>query len=353
MNLPVEQNLPIHLLASCFKKKVATYKYYWFLAIIEEVENGRIQISKQRLFTKMVANAWYTVNYFKLSFGKPDQIHKAVEEIKNIENLTIDISKHLLIQSIENSTNNCTLKELNHFDNEVPHRFLTPWFPNLTGETDARQEKIIYERSSKFENDALYALYKTEIIINPKWVHYLQSNAKFIRDFCYWNLALFLQSRNPNVPDIPNKLIKPIIRNPLTHQRNNYWKNVFQYDGYIDCIFTGTKLYFDEKNYAIDHFVPHAFVSHDLIWNLIPIEKSFNSIKSDKLPSIDLYLNKFIALQERAFDINKSHKSAGKYLEEYLTIFPSEIIFSQEKLKATIIPLLTIAHNNGFQYLND
>ena len=40
------------------------------------------------------------------------------------------------------------------------------------------------------------------------------------------------------------------------------------------------KLIFEEKNFALDHFIPHAFVSHDLIWNLLPIEKRFNSIKS-------------------------------------------------------------------------
>jgi hypothetical protein len=35
--------------------------------------------------------------------------------------------------------------------------------------------------------------YKTEIIINPDWVNYLKTNAKLLKDFCYWNLAIFLQ----------------------------------------------------------------------------------------------------------------------------------------------------------------
>ena len=73
------------------------------------------------------------------------------------------------------------------------------------------------------------------------------------------NLALFLQTRNPNVPDIPNKLIKPAIRNGLTKQTNEYWKLVFKELGSINCIFTDTKLYFDERNYALDHFGSSCF----------------------------------------------------------------------------------------------
>jgi hypothetical protein len=254
---------------------------------------------------------------------------------------------------IGNSFNASTKNVLSHFDKNVPHWFLSPWFPKLKNESDNQQKNRIYENSQKFENHTLYSLYKNEIIINPAWTDYLKINAKLIKDFCYWNLALFLQSRNPNVPDIPNKLIKPATRNPLTDQRNKYWKNVFQHDGFVECIFTNTKLYFNESKYALDHFVPHAFVSHDLIWNLIPIEKSYNLIKSDKLPSIELYLDKFIKLQQNAFDINKNLNPKSKYLEEYLTIFPSESNFSSEKLKDTIIPLISIACNNGFQYLNE
>lgn len=52
--------------------------------------------------------------------------------------------------------------------------------------------------------------------------------------------------------------------------------------GGVDCIFTGNRLV--GKAYALDHFIPHAFVSHDLIWNLLPIDAKFNSVKSDKLP---------------------------------------------------------------------
>lgn len=40
-------------------------------------------------------------------------------------------------------------------------------------------------------------------------------------------------------------------------------------------------------------------------------------------------------------------------MDEYLTIFPSIETFEKEKFANTIQPLLTIANNNGFLYLNE
>ena len=200
-------------------------------------------------------------------------------------------------------------------------------------------------------NECLYGLHKDFIVINPIWIPYLQSNSKVLKDFCYWNLALFLQNRNPNVPDIPNKLIKPATRNSLTKPTNDYWKLVFQELGGIDCIFTNTKLRFEEKNFALDHFVPHAFVSHDLIWNLLPIEKKFNSFKSDKLPQFEIYFDKFYEIQKTAFEINKQNNPKSKYMDEFLTIFTTIDSFEKEKFANTIRPLITIANNNGFLFM--
>lgn len=351
MHLPSSTNLPVNKLAAVFKNTSATYKFYWFIAIIELVEEGHTLIPKQKLFSRMISNSWYTLNYFHISFGQFDNLQKAVKSIIKLESLTVDEKKEKLHNRLENPNNPKTIKELNHFDINVPHRFLTPWLPCNSKETDNQLKSRIYFQSQIFLNDSLYALHEKHIQINPIWTSYIKSNTKVLKDFCYWNLSLFLQTRNPNVPDIPNKLIKPATRSSLAKQNNNYWKVVFQELGSIDCIFTNTKLIYDERNYAIDHFIPHAFVSHDLIWNLLPIEKKFNSKKSDKLPQFETYFDSFYNLQKTAFEINKHHNSKNKYFEEFLTIFPSNQEFDKQKLASTIQPLLTIANNNGFMYM--
>lgn len=353
MNLPYSNNLPINKLASVFGSTSATYKFYWLISLIELVEEENIVIPKRKIFARMISNSWYTINYFHISFGKQDNLQIAVERILKEENLTIDEKKSKLETCLENSNNKETINQLFHFDKNVPHWFLSSWFPKINNESDIQQRNRIYTESQLFLNDSLYALNKDFISINPIWISYLKSNAKVLKDYCYWNLALFLQTRNPNVPDIPNKLIKPAIRNGLTKQTNDYWKLVFKELGSINCIFTDTKLYFDEKNYALDHFVPYAFVSHDLIWNLLPIEKKFNSSKSDKLPLFDKHFDKFYDLQKIAFDINKHHNSKSKYVEEFLTIFPNIDAFAKDKFSNTIQPLLTIASNNGFLFMNE
>ena len=122
-------------------------------------------------------------------------------------------------------------------------------------------------------------------------------------------------------------------------------------DGFVRCIFTDEKLYYSERNFAIDHFVPHAFVSHNLIWNLIPIEKKFNSSKSDKLPQLNVYFDKFYQLQKKAFEINKEKNSQSRYMDEYQIILLNLDDFSKIKLKEIIQPLITIASNNGFKFM--
>lgn len=344
MHLPHSQNLPIQKLAAVFSSTSATYKYYWLLAIIELVEEGNIKIPKKKIFSRMISNSWYTINYFHISFGKQDKLQHAVEHILDFEGLTLDEKKATIELHLEHTKNKETISQLMHFDKNVPHWLLSAWFPRLN-------KADIYQKSSQFENECLYGLHKDSIEINPIWVNYLQTNAKVLKDFCYWNLSLFLQTRNPNVPDIPNKLIKPATRNSLIKQTNEYWKLVFKELGAIDCIFTNTKLVFEQKNFAIDHFIPHAFVSHDLIWNLLPIEKSFNSKKSDKLPIFENHFDSFFELQKIAFEINKKYNPNSKYMDEYLTIFPSVEIFEKEKFANTIQPLITIASNNGFLFL--
>ncbi|WP_322969400.1 HNH endonuclease domain-containing protein [Faecalibacter sp. LW9] len=346
LELPASNNLPINILTAIFNRTTATYKFYWFLSIIELVEQGNNEILKTEIFSRMISNSWYTINYFHLSFGKYDLLEDAVLKLFSIENLTIDEKQIIVQEKLISSTDLNTKRILQHFDKNVPHWFLSPWFQGLS-------KADIYKKSQNFDNQCLYALYKDKIVINPNWIEYLQQNSRVLKSFCYWYLTLFLQTRNPNVPDIANKLIKPAQRNSLQKQTNQYWKVVFDELGWIDCIFTGKRLTYNEKKIALDHFIPYAFVSHDLIWNLIPIDKSFNSSKSDKLPSFERYFTHFKNLQKIAFNINLEKNKNCKYIEDYLTIFPSVNVFDDAIFENTIRPLLTIANNNGFLYLNE
>ncbi|QJD98319.1 hypothetical protein HH214_06150 [Mucilaginibacter robiniae] len=349
MNLPYQADLPTHLLAACFNKTSATYKFYWFLAVLGHVEQGESQLSKQALFADMLAHAWYTVNYFHVSFGKQDKLQQAIEQVRITEHLTIDAELGHISTTLRQTSHPHTRKALRYFDSEVPHRFLSPWFR-------AEDKRLAYAFSQSFTGECLYALYADHIVINPAWAAYLQRNARVLKDFCYWNLALYLQGRNPNVPDIPNKLIKAPVRKSLTEQRKKFWDIVIGELGSVDCIYTNTRLW--PGRYAVEHFIPYAFVSHDLIWNLIPADPAFNSVKSDKLPWLDRYFEPFYQLQQQAVAIIYDKLPKSRFLEEYLTIIPdlsaTRQLFSaadKQRYREQLQPLITIAANNGFEYL--
>ncbi|MET3501348.1 hypothetical protein ABIC45_002960 [Mucilaginibacter rubeus] len=342
MDLPYQEDLPVHLLAGCFNNTSATYKFYWFLAVLGRVELGEIKIAKRDLFAEMVAHAWYTVNYFKVSFGKQDKLQEAITQVRTLERLTIDADRRVIFNRLKESSNKQTLRELRYFNSEVPHRFLSPWFR-------AADMPTAYAASQRLENQCLYSLHADYIEINPVWVDYLRQHAGILKHFCYWNLAVYLQAKNPVVPDIPNKLIKLPIRKALTEQRK-FWDIVLEELGSVDCIYTNKKLIIGD--YAVEHFLPYAFVSHDLMWNLIPADRSFNSSKSDKLPPLDKYFQPYFNLQRTALEIIKYKSPKHKFLEDYLTIVPDVSLFERQRVYEQLQPMTTIARNNGFDMLS-
>jgi 5-methylcytosine-specific restriction endonuclease McrA len=350
MMLPESKELPVNLLAACFNRTSSTYKFYWLISIIQAAENGTLKVPKKELFSRMISNSWFTVNYFNVSFGKQDLIQDAIRSINSFESITIDEKREAVFQKLFKTKKSEIEKLLWHFNKNVPHWFLSPWFPKIENETDSMKEKRIYSESKRFESKCLYALHQDYIVINPYWVNYLISNARLLKDFCFWNLALFLQSKNPNVPDIPNKLIKPATRNGLNKQRTHFWDIVLDELGSIDCIYTGNKLI--KGDYAVEHFIPYSFVSHDLIWNLIPADKTFNSSKSNKLPRLEKYFEPFYQLQKNAYEIVTRRTPKNKLLEDYLTVLHvKENTINQDKFKEIIKPLVSIASNNGFEYM--
>jgi hypothetical protein len=342
MQLPNDHKVSVGKLNAVFNSTSASYKFYWFLALIEAIEDGKDHIEKRELFARMLANAWYTVNYFQVSFGKQDKIQAAIEFLKSHEAIDVNEKKNAIIEHLMNSSSKETKKQLQHFDSEVPQRFLSPWIGSVGS------KKELYSLSQHGMNFPPYALYPDSILIQPDWLEYFKRNSGLLKDFCYWNLTLFLQSRNPNVPDIPNKLQRPENRGSLSKHKVDFWDIVIKELGHVECIYTGKELI--KGSYAVEHFIPFQFVAHDLMWNLIPADPSFNSSKGAKLPQMDRYFDDFYLLQKEAVHIVTKVKPKNRFLEEYLTVFP-DMNLSKDKYVDCIQPMLTIAHNNGFQWM--
>lgn len=353
--LPQYHNLPTDKLGSVFKNTVATYKYYWFISILDLfVLRNKEKMNIWEIIAEMMGNAWYPIHYFHLSFGKMDSLDKQVRLLHEMTNMPISESKNDVVKHILDNPDQRRMKQVMRvFTQNVPFRFLRPWI-------DTSDDREMARRSASFENDCLYSLTKDGddwvITINPVWHEYLRKNYSILSDFAYWNLVGFIQARNPNVPNIPNKLIKPIERNSLSKQRT-FWNKVIDSQGGIRCIYTGKLLAVGD--YDLDHFIPWSFVAHDQIWNLMPADSSINSSKSNKLPDLNIYLCKLAEEHQKAVRIIYDKNPNDKLLEDYCTIIanPYELIGLGrgdliEVFSKTFTPLYQIASNMSFETWN-
>lgn len=314
-------------------------------------KTDNLRINVWDIVIRMVANAWYPIHYFRLSFGKNDSLFDIVRELQRITSIPIDTNMETIVAEItENSVNREIHKMLNVLTKNVPYRFLRPWI-------DTSDDREMIRRSQTFENGCLYSLYKETdnfyIILNPDWDMYLHNHYNILVDFAYWNLTLFLQVRNPNVPAIPNKLIRPEVRNPLTKQ-HEYWDMVMSICGSIRCIYTNKELH--PKEYDLDHFIPWSFVSHNLLWNLIPSDGNINSSKNNKLPDLNLYLPKLAESQYSSIQLMLKHNKEPKVMEDFISLgYTAKELANMDKehfhelYERTFNPIHQIALNMGFE----
>jgi hypothetical protein len=363
VDLPASNKLPVEYLAASFSNVTNSYKFYWFLSILEYIkENQTSIIPLNKLLANMVGSVWYPTNYFRLSFGKQDRLNQIALKVKVTTGLAVDAKKGQVVDV----TLTCLLtqpdlsKEIFSLGRFVPQRFLRPFFQNLLkGKPDWQVDKLIVELADNaFTNPTETCLYRfvnipeEAIELQPDWFDYLQRHLNILTGFCLWHLVNYLQKNNPNVPNLASKLFEPEKRD--LKQARAFWRLVFDLTEPMICIYSGQTM--DKDDFSLDHFLPWRFVTHDLLWNIIPTPKNVNSAKSDNLPKIDLYFAAFAQRQYTAFQ-SVANLRKTKLLEDYVLLFKKEDFHEVKELSSeqfvailhdTIVPQIQIAKNMGF-----
>lgn len=90
MDLPQVFTITVNSLVQSFNDKSATNKFYWFISVLQKNEKGNITTTKNELFAVMLANAWYIIHYFHISFVKQDKLQRAILKIKEHTGLFVD-----------------------------------------------------------------------------------------------------------------------------------------------------------------------------------------------------------------------------------------------------------------------
>jgi len=242
----------------------------------------------------------------------------------------------------------------------VPYRLLSVFFESeLRGKTDQRKNYLITQLAEKHFDDTkpFYRICesdrRTYLECHPSWRGYFIENYAIVSGWFRWEWLKFLQTRNPNIPSISNKVFAPKIRSPLTDQKK-YWKEIISTNRFY-CVFSEEIL--NEQNCALDHCIAWSFVCHDQLWNLIPVKKSANSAKKNHIPDM-VYLEKFIEMQVRGlvlakgiFSENTWGKMTGSFVED-MQLEHRELLSARAVADAyhrIIPPLMDLAGNSGFQ----
>ncbi len=365
VELPDSNKLNIASLAGSFNNVTNSYKFYWFLAILETIktQSDRI-IAIDTLLARMIANTWYPLHYFYLSFGKQDRLGHIANSLRT-RNTSLDVNAapEEIINAVQRifAEDSPLAQEIRTLGNYVPQRFLRVFFQDqMRGIDDWKVNNLVETLAEDYfsdrESPALYRFISTpykSIEIQPMWYEYLQEHIHILEGFCLWHLVGYLQKHNPNVSNIAGKLFRPQVRD--LKRARTFWRLVFERANEIKCIYSYQTIV--PGGYSLDHFLPWSFVAHDLLWNIIPTSKQVNSSKGNLLPDISLYFDGFVQLQYKSLQI-VAQSGHPKLLEDHLLLMKSNSIQDLQRVRFeyfwqvlfdTIAPQAQIARNMGFQ----
>jgi hypothetical protein len=130
--------------------------------------------------------------------------------------------------------------------------------------------------------------------LHPEWAEYLFKNHAIVSGWAERRWISYLQSSNPMVPAVSEKMRPPPRRGDLSVQ-TDYWKKVIEASAEPPrCIYSDWSI--ELGGFDLDHFLPWTFVCHDALWNLIPAMPAANSAKGNRLPDRS-FLPAFAAFQ--------------------------------------------------------
>ena len=300
-DLPSSTKIDVAKLSSVFKNVTMTYKYYFFLAILHEVKKNvmrdSLSLDKARLGAAMLGLAWHARTVYALNFGIGDKLQALIDELKLCLNLGDRESTDKIIDEIYAHKDDAKVSQIiSLLLNYVPVKFLSGYVGSAP-DTKAGNLKIALASQDQ-DSHSIYKLYLNEkgkfdhLVIDNEHLSYLRLHISILTDFTYFHLGMFFEKRNLSVPNILDKIIWQKSRDSLAPQRGLF-KIYLEHHSPQFCLYDPQRL-LNPQDFALDHFIPWSFVSHNQIWNLIPVDQITNSIKSNAVPDLSHYLKALV-----------------------------------------------------------
>lgn len=300
------------------------YKFYWLEALVVLISEGVTETTFDAVIDEMIASAWYSVREFHIHLSGllagevRDGLERAILLLAQVSSLPANASKTEIKNAIRR--HNQELKAFKEqLTNMVPYRALAGFF-NRSSETvnwGSKMQLVEYiERINSSVTILPYTLGKSsklkkEIRFNPAWVRMIQDNTVSIMGWIQYEKVKWLQMNNPEVPGLVYKLAPLDEKMRRLGNVRRLWEGILELHPVRD-VFTQQPL--EKKQYDVDHFVPWSFVMNDELWNLMPMNSSLNSSKSNRLPRWDPF---FVRFAENQFLLYESIQTSPQIRHLY------------------------------------
>ena len=378
--------LDIESFAQMMKDPSACYKYFWLEAIVKLISKNVYQTTYECVVDEMIVNAWYIVleHHIHLSGinadgSITDALERSVLRLAEISGLEANASSEKILRALDeyrgedankNNTNSKVDKILKEYKNQltknVPYCALSGFFDKngMKADTTISRFKIYSEKLNEMGIVLPYSIgstnaLKREIVFNEEWVNMIQDNTVSILGWIQFEKMRWLQKNNPEVPGLVYKLSSSDDKKRKLDKVRNLWDAILLFRN-VNDVFTDEII--DKEEYDLEHFIPWSFVMNDELWNLMPMDASLNSSKSNKLPKWDVFFSKYANNQFALYcDIHskdKIHALFDKCFEDNLhSIWASQELYkpgnTEEQffniLEKNMRPVYDSARRQGYE----
>lgn len=283
------------------------YKFYWLEAIVQLISANKTEAAYDEIINKMISNAWYPVLEYHIHlsgiYGEniiKDNLERTVLRLQELSQLANNASDIEIMNNLHEFSED---KELRFYKKEltknVPYKALSG-FANRGSEkinldSSAGRLMACYNKLSQSEILLPYTFnddkgLKRVITFNDGWIQMIRDNTVNILGWIQLEKVKWLQNNNPEVPGLVYKLAPADEKMRKLTNARKLWDAVLEVKPIVD-VFKNEPI--DAEKYDLDHFIPWSFVMNDELWNLMPMDSSWNSKKNNKLPKWDLFFDQF------------------------------------------------------------
>jgi len=281
------------------------YKFYWLEAIVNLISEGIRETTFNDIIDEMICSAWYSVREFHIHLSGlgpngevRDGLERAVLTLSELSDLASNASNVEIKNAIQKYDRELK-KAKEQLTNMVPYRAMAGFFASagVTVPWDSTVKMRETISSFSYEVTALpYTLgeksrLSREVVFHPDWMRMIQDYTVSILGWIQYEKVKWLQNNNPEVPGLVYKLLPMDEKMRKLGKVRNLWEGVLEICQISD-VFTGKPVVAGQ--YDIDHFIPWSFVMNDELWNLMPMDSSLNSSKSNRLPKWDPFFSRFV-----------------------------------------------------------